>query len=321
MANLQAYLNVLSNWYGYNEANATDDIIIDIYNSQRESGSYKMSHSDPWCHATVSAAAYKSGNKGVVPNTAYCPDGINWFKRKGQWHSRGYRPSIGDIVYYDWGGDGVSDHVGVVIRVSGSTIVVREGNKNDRLEDRTIAFNNGCIMGYGHPNWGSSSTTTNTSTSTTTNGDYHIVKKGETLSGIAKQYGVSVNEMVQWNNIKNANVISIGQKLVVKKKSSSNYKKVTADWIRRLQRELNNQFHAGLAVDGSAGPKTLNACITVRKGARGNVTKLIQERLCIKVDGDFGNDTYNAVYGLQKQHGLGADGIVGRKTWNYLLFN
>ena len=57
------YRNVLDSWFGYSEARGQDDIIIDIYNSQRVE-SYKMSHQDPWCHATISAAGYQSGNQG-----------------------------------------------------------------------------------------------------------------------------------------------------------------------------------------------------------------------------------------------------------------
>ena len=51
------YEKKLKEWYGYSEAKNQDDIIIDIYNKQRPAGSYKMTHTDPWCHATVSAAA------------------------------------------------------------------------------------------------------------------------------------------------------------------------------------------------------------------------------------------------------------------------
>ena len=63
-------------------------------------GSYKMSHTDPWCHATVSAAAYASGNAGSVPNTCYCPTGIQTFKQWGRWTGRQadtYNPQPGDI--------------------------------------------------------------------------------------------------------------------------------------------------------------------------------------------------------------------------------
>ena len=42
----------------------------------------------------------------------------------------------------------------------------------------------------------------------------HIVKKGETLSQIARKYHVSVNQLKKWNNLKSDN-LSIGQKLIV----------------------------------------------------------------------------------------------------------
>lgn len=43
----------------------------------------------------------------------------------------------------------------------------------------------------------------------------HVVKAGETLSGIARLYGVSMNAIVQANNLSNPNVLSIGQRLVI----------------------------------------------------------------------------------------------------------
>lgn len=45
---------------------------------------------------------------------------------------------------------------------------------------------------------------------------YHTVRKGETLSGIAKQYNTTVNKLVALNNIKDPNVIRVGQKLYIK---------------------------------------------------------------------------------------------------------
>lgn len=43
----------------------------------------------------------------------------------------------------------------------------------------------------------------------------HIVKSGETLFAISKMYGVTVHEVKNWNNIGSANIISVGQKLVI----------------------------------------------------------------------------------------------------------
>lgn len=107
--------------------------------------------------------------------------------------------------------------------------------------------------------------------------------------------------------------------------TNNNTTKLNYDgWVARLQTELNNQFHKGLAVDGLSGPKTLDACVTVKRGAKGNITKLIQERLNsvgfkLSTDGIFGGGTENAVKVFQRNRGLSADGIVGRNTWDWLL--
>lgn len=45
---------------------------------------------------------------------------------------------------------------------------------------------------------------------------FYIVKKGDTLTAIAKKYKTTVKQLVAWNNIKNPNLIRIGQKLRVK---------------------------------------------------------------------------------------------------------
>ncbi len=43
----------------------------------------------------------------------------------------------------------------------------------------------------------------------------HVVKRGETLVGIALQYGLDYRELAAWNNIVNPNVLAVGQVLVV----------------------------------------------------------------------------------------------------------
>ena len=72
------------------------------------------------------------------------------------------------------------------------------------------------------------------------------------------------------------------------------------NWVLSLQKELNKQgfrdsSNKKLVEDGIAGHRTLSACPTVRKGAKGNITRLIQEKVNTKVDGLYGPDTYNAV--------------------------
>jgi LysM repeat protein len=43
----------------------------------------------------------------------------------------------------------------------------------------------------------------------------YTVAKGDVLSGIAIRFGVTVAQIQEWNGIKNANVISVGQKLTL----------------------------------------------------------------------------------------------------------
>lgn len=102
--------------------------------------------------------------------------------------------------------------------------------------------------------------------------------------------------------------------LIAKKSSNSG-----DDWVRRLQQECNNQGFSNQKVDGIAGVNTLNGCPTLRQGASGNITKLLQEKLGVSADGVFGGNTKAAVIGFQNTHGLSADGICGRATWSKLL--
>ena len=56
--------------------------------------------------------------------------------------------------------------------------------------------------------------TTNNQNNTTTT---YTVVYGDTLSGIAQKFGTTVDNLVNWNNISNKNIIYVGQKLIVKK--------------------------------------------------------------------------------------------------------
>lgn len=95
--------------------------------------------------------------------------------------------------------------------------------------------------------------------------------------------------------------------------------------IAELQAECNRQGFSAQKIDGIAGPITLAGCPMVKKGASGNITRWIQNKLnslgynCGAADGIFGQNTKNAVIAYQKAKGLGVDGIVGPKTWSKLL--
>ena len=57
-----------------------------------------------WCACFVSWCANECGylDAGVIPKTAGCISGSNWFKDRGLWQDNSYEPRPGDIIYFDW---------------------------------------------------------------------------------------------------------------------------------------------------------------------------------------------------------------------------
>lgn len=123
-------------------------------------------------------------------------------------------------------------------------------------------------------------------------------------------------------SIANKNITISNVKPTVNNETVSNN---TDNWVKRLQEECNKQAFSNQSVDGIVGPNTLKGCPTLRKGAVGNITKLLQEKLVSLgyntngVDGIFGLGTENAVRLYQKANELVADGIVGNNTWKKIL--
>lgn len=58
----------------------------------------------------------------------------------------------------------------------------------------------------------------------------------------------------------------------------------------------------------------------IKLGSKGKEVEDLQKYLKIKVDGDFGPKTEEAVKKFQKENKLTADGVVGEKTWNAMGF-
>lgn len=106
-----------------------------------------------WCACFVSWCAEQCGyiDAGIIPMFSYCEDGIAWFKTKGQWQGGGYTPAPGDLFFFDWEGDGICDHVGIVERVEGDTVLTIEGNTSDSCARRSYDLDSGKIVGYGVP--------------------------------------------------------------------------------------------------------------------------------------------------------------------------
>ena len=106
-----------------------------------------------WCACFVSWCADQCGyiESGLIPKFAGCVDGSNWFKDNGQWQDRSYEPQAGDIIFFDWEGDGETDHVGIVEKCENGVVYTVEGNSGDACRQRSYPVGSSVIYGYGLP--------------------------------------------------------------------------------------------------------------------------------------------------------------------------
>lgn len=106
-----------------------------------------------WCACFVSWCANECGyiDAGIIPKYAGCVNGVQWFRDRGQWADGSYEPSPGTIIFFDWEGDGVTDHTGIVQRCENGTVYTVEGNSGDTCRTKTYPVGSSVIYGYGIP--------------------------------------------------------------------------------------------------------------------------------------------------------------------------
>lgn len=147
----------------------------------------------PWC-AMFASFVYKSaGLAKEAGQFASCPAWVKFFKAEKRW---GSVPKVGAAVFYDWNGDGVADHVGIVTKVGTTSIKAVEGNtRKDKATNWVYeqTRKRSAVMGYGYVDEAPKATT-------------YTVRKGDTLARIAKVYDVT------WQALYADNRATIGAK-------------------------------------------------------------------------------------------------------------
>lgn len=146
---------------GRNERDGSHKAIIDTYNAIRPlPRGYKMTYTDPWCAAFISAVGSTCGLTEFILPECSCDVMIALYKKAGRWiENDSYTPAPGDIIMYDWQdsgyGDNIggADHVGIVRTLNGDTITVVEGNISDAVGERKIKVNGKYIRGYCIPDY------------------------------------------------------------------------------------------------------------------------------------------------------------------------
>lgn len=114
---------------------------------------YGFSSRVEWCACFVSWCMNQVGHSEV--KYASCQyGGVPYFQGAGRWANGGYTDLVaGDVIFFDWDGDGKANHTGLVIGTDGSYVYTVEGNSGDTCKTKKYAINSSVILGYGLMNW------------------------------------------------------------------------------------------------------------------------------------------------------------------------
>lgn len=162
----------------------------------------------PWCAEFVSTISYKAcNNKEVFTHFAYCPYGVDYFKKNNWWYTK--NPQRGDLIFFK-DSQGVACHVGFVSSASSTTVVTIEGNTSSKAG---VVANGGCvtkksyninysrILGYGRPPY-------NKYEESKKEDVYKVEKKSMEIDG--KLYNISSIEYEDENYIRMRDLIQAG---------------------------------------------------------------------------------------------------------------
>ena len=251
--NTEKVIAQAKSWLGCNEADGSYRQIIDAYNAI--GNGIPMDYSWPWCACFVSAVYFKALGETRFAEIS-CDRQINILKQLGVYSLSG-KPDVGDLVYYDWNSDGMTDHVGIVAEINGNAWTIIEGNKSDAVSYRTISPSYAFIRGFGFVT--------------------RLFERDETEKPKAEPASTTVGQQM-------ADKVSGTVTLTIHRPVLDMDADKYSDDVKLMQTLLI--FHKY-----SCG----------RCGA----------------DGYFGNDTYLALYKMQKEHAK-VTGRCDRDSWIYL---
>lgn len=128
MASVESVLNIARGEIGYSRYNDPEKgSKYGRWYAKMTGESYFGENGVPYCAMFVSWVFAGAGQAAPGLPGSYCPYIVNAGKKAGATVPvRNAR--AGDIVLFDWGGDGVSDHVGIVENNNGNYLTCIEGN-------------------------------------------------------------------------------------------------------------------------------------------------------------------------------------------------
>ncbi len=109
----------------------------------------------PWCACFLSwgLAQLPERTLDETPRFATVGRGVEWFRDRDAWLEPDGDPQPGDLVFFDWDGDGSAEHVGAVLTATAGTLTTIEGNSGGTVCSNTYLRSLSGILGYGMLPW------------------------------------------------------------------------------------------------------------------------------------------------------------------------
>ena len=230
---------------------------------------------------------------GIIPiKTDNCPEMWNRAKKLGMTAKKGSQKP-GDLVLYDFNGNGTPDHIGIVVQVSKGYIRAVEGNTGSGSNTNGGEVQNrkrsGHILGYVRPKYNKTVTA--------------AMVVATAMSQVGTKESPANSNKVKYN------VWFYGRN-------------VSAYWCCTFACWCFGNVIDVKAVEKPTGTYTgtlINKL--VKRGSKGDHVKAVQKFLNwyhpgwkLKVDGDCGNKTVAAIMSYQMTEGLTVDGEFGPKS-------
>ena len=161
---LQEFISVAESYLGTSTGTKGHRELIDIYNTiDPLPRDYRMSTSDPWCAAFISAIAKKCDLTNIIYPECSCSMMLRTYLDNGNWiEDESMCPKVGDLCFYCWSDPTVKDdcitppdHVGFVYYVSSGKVYFKtiEGNRNGTVTQVLHTVNEQYLRGFARPKW------------------------------------------------------------------------------------------------------------------------------------------------------------------------
>ena len=279
-----AVIATAANFIGSREKDGSHKIIIDLYNRQTVlPRGYRVTYTDAWCAAFVTAVGVALDITNILLPECGVGEMAALYKKENRYRlPNEHTPQPGDLIVYDWGGDGRGDHMGIVESYEKGRLTVIEGNYQDGVGRRSVTDRSKNILGYCLPDYDS------------------FLKNIDTVYEIQRYLNVLYGRGLAQDGIagpKTRKALLMALQTEWKIDPDGIFGPITA---RTANRNVVGQGSRGETV------RLLQMLLTCA-GYK------------LECDGIFGRKTENALLAFQKKTALTPDGLAGKNSFQKLI--